>query len=108
LLSDDARAGAIYKALEKKNPGEIFKGKFLAALEYTGKLTKSPQDVDHNDFLNLKNVGLDDGVILEINQVASYFNYANRTASGLGVNISGDLLGLSPGDNSDPSNWSHH
>jgi hypothetical protein len=44
---------------------------------------------------------------LEINQVVAYFNYANRTVLGLGVETSGDLLGLSPGDSDDPENWQH-
>jgi hypothetical protein len=39
--------------------------------------------------------------------VVSYFAYANRTVLGLGVNTDGDVLGLSPGDNDDPDNWSH-
>ena len=49
----------------------------------------------------------DDGEILEINQVAAYFAYANRTVLGLGINTEGDDIGLSPGDSSDPDNWSH-
>ncbi len=39
--------------------------------------------------------------------MVSYFAYANRTVLGLGVNTDGDVLGLSPGDNDDPDNWSH-
>ncbi len=52
-------------------------------------------------------LGWDDGEILEINQVVSYFNYANRTVTGLGVGIDGDILGLSPNDSDDPDNWGH-
>jgi len=26
---------------------------------------------------------------------------------GLGINIDGDIIGLSPGDDSDSGNWSH-
>ena len=36
-----------------------------------------------------------------------YFNYANRTVLGLGVDIAGEILGLSPGDNEDEGNWGH-
>jgi len=46
-------------------------------------------------------------MILELNQVVAYFNYANRTANGLGVTTVGDELGLSPGDDEDPDNWNH-
>jgi hypothetical protein len=51
--------------------------------------------------------GFDDGEILEINQVAAYFSYANRTVSGLGVNIAGETLGQSPETGDDGSGWAH-
>ena len=47
--------------------------------------------------------GLDDQAILELNQVVAYFNYANRTVQGLGVDTAGDILGLSP----DGAGWQH-
>ena len=53
-------------------------------------------DIDH-----LREAGLEDGQILEINQVVAYFAYANRTVLGLGVNESGDIIGLSPNDGED-------
>ena len=43
--------------------------------------------------------GLDDAGILDLNQVVAYFAYANRIASGLGVDLTGDTLGLSPNEN---------
>jgi uncharacterized protein YciW len=55
----------------------------------------------------LRDAGWDDGEILEINQVTAYFAYANRTVLGLGVDVQGDVLGLSPGDTADPDNWRH-
>ena len=56
----------------------------------------------------MRDAGLDDGEILEINQVTAYFAYANRMVLGLGIDTDGDIVGLSPGDSSDPDNWSHH
>lgn len=47
------------------------------------------------------------GEILEINQVVSCFNYANRTVLGLGVHTKGGILGLSPNNSDDPENWAH-
>ncbi len=55
----------------------------------------------------LRGLGYDDGEILEINQVAAYFAYANRTVLGLGIDTDGDIIGLSPGDSGNPDNWSH-
>jgi uncharacterized protein YciW len=54
----------------------------------------------------LRSAGFDDGEILEVNQVVSYFAYANRMVLGLGVNTGGDVLGLSP-SSGDSSDWSH-
>jgi hypothetical protein len=48
--------------------------------------------------------GLKDGEILEVNQVAAYFAYANRTVTGLGVSTEGEKLGLSPENN---EHWEH-
>ncbi len=61
----------------------------------------TPDDLDR-----LRAAGIDDGEILEVNQVAAYFAYANRTVQGLGVTTDGDVLGLSPAD-SDASEWHH-
>ena len=66
-----------------------------------------PAFVDADDIVELREKGWDDGQILEINQVAAYFNYANRTVLGLGVNTEGDIIGLSPNNSDDPDDWGH-
>ena len=55
----------------------------------------------------MRREGLDDGQILEVNQVVAYFAYANRTVLGLGVATAGEELGLSPSDGEDAENWGH-
>jgi uncharacterized protein YciW len=55
----------------------------------------------------MRAAGLDDGRILEVNQVVAYFAYANRTVQGLGVTTAGDVLGLSPADSDDAGAWGH-
>jgi uncharacterized peroxidase-related enzyme len=107
LLQDDARATAIRSALDKQDPAAAFDGKELAGLQYVEKLTTNAAAMSANDIEALRESGFDDGEILEINQVAAYFAYANRTVLGLGINTEGDEVGLSPGDSSDPDNWSH-
>ncbi|RLA31823.1 MAG: alkylhydroperoxidase [Gammaproteobacteria bacterium] len=107
LLQDDARATAIRSALDNRNPAAAFEGKELAGLEYVEKLTTDAAAMSASDIEALREAGFDDGEILEINQVAAYFAYANRTVLGLGINTEGDDVGLSPGDSSDPDNWSH-
>jgi len=54
-------------------------------LDYAAKLTKEPWRVVPGDLDKLRNVGFDDRGILQINLIASWFNYINRVADGLGV-----------------------
>ena len=107
LLQDESRANEIRRALENDDPSRCFQGNELAGLVYAAKLTNDPSGVDTNDIEELRRSGFDDGEILEINQVSAYFAYANRTVLGLGINTDGDIMGLSPGDSENTSNWSH-
>ncbi len=95
-------------ALDMIRAGEPFDRAQQAALVYVRKLTQTPDDIEADDIEAMREAGLDDGQILEVNQVAAYFAYANRTVSGLGVNVDGEVIGLAPGDSDDPENWGHH
>ena len=70
----------------------------MALLRYSAKLTTSPQDMTRSDVEELQREGLDDGCILEVNQIVGYFNYANRLLNGLGVTTDGDVVGYYAGD----------
>ncbi len=107
LVNDNNRSEEVKKALESRSPELVFEGKELALLRYAEKLTLSPSVMMEADINNLRASGADDGEILEVNQVTSYFCYANRTVLGLGVNTNGDIIGLSPNENDDPDNWNH-
>lgn len=107
LLDDMARSEAIRDALQSRRPEDAFNGAELAGLNYAAKLTTAAASLTREDIEGLRSAGLDDGQILEINQVAAYFGYANRTVLGLGIDSEGDIIGLSPGDSTDPENWSH-
>ena len=107
LLDDDAQSDKIRAALQADDPGQAFDGRELAALEYAAALTRTPMEITSRDVDAMRAASLDDGEILEVNQVAAYFNYANRTVLGLGINKDGDILGLSPSDGDDMDNWSH-
>jgi uncharacterized peroxidase-related enzyme len=54
-------------------------------LDYVTKLTLHPYKVMKADVDALRAVGFDDVGILQINLIASWFNYVNRVADGLGV-----------------------
>ena len=107
LLTDDERAKKIRSALETQNMTKIFSEKECMALYYVKMLTKYPTNITEDDIDKLRSVEWDDGEILELNQVTSYFNYVNRMVLGLGIKTDGDILGLSPNDSDDQSNWQH-
>ena len=107
LIEDDQRSQSIREALEEGDPSKVFESKELATMNYAVKLTTNPQNISPDDIEKLRINNVDDGEILEINQVAAYFAYANRVVLGLGINKSGDIIGLSPNDGDDENNWSH-
>ncbi|NQV98595.1 MAG: peroxidase-related enzyme [Rhodospirillales bacterium] len=108
LLDDDAKSRAIRQALDAGDiDGAPFDARQTAALAYARTLTLQPDQVTESDIGKLRQSGLDDGEILEINQVTAYFCYANRTVLGLGCSTDGDILGLSPNNSNDENDWSH-
>ena len=107
LLEDDRRGAEVRAALDAREPATAFSGRDLAGLRYVEKLTVKPAGLSAVDVEQLREAGFDDGEILEINQVTAYFAYANRMVLGLGIDTDGDIIGLSPGDSSDPDNWTH-
>jgi len=106
LLNDDIKAALIKKKLITNSYETIFDKDYSLVLRYAENLTKNITQISEKQIDELINEGVSDGQILEINQVISYFNYANRTVLGLGVSTDGDVLGLSPND-SDDENWNH-
>lgn len=94
LIDDDARADRIEKSLRSRRPEDEFDGAELALLKYAEKLTLKPGDIVKADVDRLSEAGVDDGEILEANQIIGYFNYVNRCLNGLGVTTEGDVVGF--------------
>jgi len=92
---DRSAAEAMLEACEQ---GQLsWLGEPLASmLGYVARLTREPGKLGRKDIKALRETGLSDGEILELNQVASYFAYANRTVLGLGVSLRGDRPGWTP------------
>ncbi|MFQ5564508.1 MAG: carboxymuconolactone decarboxylase family protein [Parvularculaceae bacterium] len=110
-LGDDDKASAIRAALEAGLQGDVAPGGALddrevTGLDYAGKLTRAPSSVCEADIDALRKAGFNDGEILEINQVAAYFAYANRTVLGLGCSTDGEALGHSP-NGAEDDDWGH-
>lgn len=93
LIGDDDQADRIEAALSARQPEDAFEGRDLALMRYAEKLTLRPGDMERADVEVLFDAGLDDGEILEANQIIGYFNYANRCLNGLGVTTEGDVVG---------------
>jgi uncharacterized peroxidase-related enzyme len=100
LINDETKADAVEAALHARRPQEVFEGRELALLEYAAKLTLQPGDMVQTDVEHLKKQGLNDGEILEANQIICYFNYANRSLNGLGVTTDNDVVGYYAGSDS--------
>jgi uncharacterized peroxidase-related enzyme len=104
LIGDDAKADAIGAALQARRPQDALTGAELALMRYAEKLTLAPGTMAEADVAGLRAAGLDDGQILEANQIVGYFNYVNRLLNGLGVTTAGDVVGYyakdaaAPGD----------
>ena len=56
-----------------------------AMLDYAALLTRHAWKATPGDLERLREAGFDDRAILQINLIASWFNYINRVADGLGV-----------------------
>jgi uncharacterized peroxidase-related enzyme len=94
LIGDDARADEVREALDAHAPEQVFDGRELALMRYAEKLTLNPGDLEESDVVDLRDNGLDDGEILEANQIICYFNYVNRSLNGLGVTTDNDIVGF--------------
>jgi uncharacterized peroxidase-related enzyme len=62
-----------------------------ALCDHAVKLTHDPGTVSHADIERLRAVDLDDRAIHDATQVIAYFNYINRIADGLGVDLEPEM-----------------
>ena len=93
LLDDEERCDAILQSLHAGTPQTQFQKKQLELLRYAAKLTIDVSKMEASDIEILRHNDCTDGEILEVNQVAAYFNYSNRLLNGLGVTTDGDSIG---------------
>jgi uncharacterized peroxidase-related enzyme len=107
FLNDNEKARLLKFHIENDSLDKILDKVELALSNYAKDLTLKADNITEEDVKNLKTLGITDGELLEVNQVVSYFNYANRTVLGLGVNTDKEILGLSPNNKNDENEWSH-
>ncbi len=63
----------------------------FALAEMAERLTVAPAEMGAPDVEKLRSHGFDDEAISEAYQAASYFNYINRIADGLGVDLEPEM-----------------
>jgi len=94
--ADPELALAITTAAVSDEPHAELTDRERAMVRYAIALTSTPSAMSREHVDALRRAGLDDASVLDVNQVAAYFAYANRTVLGLGVSIEGEPLGLHP------------
>jgi uncharacterized peroxidase-related enzyme len=82
LVSLDEKLAA---ALRRDYRQAVLSPSDRAMLDYVAQITRDATKITAQDIAKLRDVGFDDRAILQINLIASWFNYINRVADGLGV-----------------------
>ncbi len=73
------------------DPRSALDPKHKALLDYAIKLTKAPASCCPEDIEQLRSLGASDLEIHNLVQVAAYFNYINRVADALGVDLEPEM-----------------
>jgi uncharacterized peroxidase-related enzyme len=82
-MKDEEKVGAI----ESDYRGAALSQRERAICDYAVKLTMTPQEMEERDVHALRGAGLTDAEILDTCQITAYYNYVNRMADGLGVEL---------------------
>lgn len=81
---DDPRVEAVID--DYRTSGDVTP-RLEAVLDYAVKLTAEPASTAEADIRRLRENGLSDRDILDLTLITSYFNFVNRIANGLGVDL---------------------
>ncbi len=94
LLGDAARGEAMLQALRDGALGSVFDEKEAAILRYNAKLAEHPKAMSEADITALREAGVSDTEILEVNQIGANFAYWVRVINGLGIQLGDEKVGL--------------
>ncbi len=93
LLGDESRGDEILRALETAQSPSGSDDRISEILAYTRKLTLTPGQMERSDVESLRDAGLDDATIFEVNQIAANFAYWSRMLNGLGIRAGDEQIG---------------
>jgi alkylhydroperoxidase family enzyme len=85
LIVDDTLKEKLMDDAMSANVGELNQ----QILRFTDRITMGAHTTTQEQIDNLKSAGLTEQMIHDVVQVAAYFNYVNRLADALGVEIEG-------------------
>jgi len=85
-LTRESGDGALAEAVASLDLEQL-EDRLRALAQYAIKLTRAPGEMVESDLAPLRASGLTDRDIVDLNQVVAYFNYVNRVADGLGVEL---------------------
>jgi len=74
-------------ALERDPATAPLDGRLRSLVDYALKLTIKPGEVSDHDLAPMRAAGLADSAIHDAAAITAYFNFVNRMASGLGVEL---------------------
>lgn len=86
-LAVHLKDAAVRQAVATDHRKAAIPAKDRAMLDYAAKLTRETRSMSRADVEALRAAGWTDREILDINLIASYFNFVNRVVSGLGVDV---------------------
>lgn len=81
------RNDALVDALQRDPDSADLGARSRAFVQFAQQLTLRPHDVTEASIAPLREAGLDDRGIHDLVAVVAYFNFVNRMASGLGVQL---------------------
>ena len=93
LLGDRKQGRAMLATLEAGEIPAHADARTSAILAYARKLTLEPAAMVEADVAALREAGLGDAEIFEVNQIAANFAYWSRMLNGLGVKAHGERIG---------------
>ena len=85
-LAQESGESALAEAVVSGDLGRLSE-RMRSLCTYALKLTLHPWDMRNEDLDPLRRLGMTDRDIVDANQVVAYFNYVNRVADGLGVEL---------------------